>query len=76
MNQMTNNRLAAYDRFMRMTPGSGIEPAEDAFCDGCKFHRRRWKYRFCLYTECPYMKGMKTFREEVYADGQLDRLRR
>lgn len=29
-------------------------------------YRPDWDYRFCVFTECPKMKGVKTFWEEVY----------
>ncbi len=58
-----NRRLAAYEVMMRQIPGSGRKIAEDACCYGCKNHRPKWKYRYCVLLECPYAKGMTTFRE-------------
>lgn len=69
MGAMTSRRLVAYEIMMEQTPTSKYELKEDAFCKGCRFHRHKWKYRFCLFTECPYMKGMKTFREEAFDGG-------
>jgi hypothetical protein len=70
MNTMTTSRrLSAYEQLMRQAPAQGREMQADLLCRGCPHHRPHWAYRFCVHTECPYMKGMKTFREEAYEDG-------
>ena len=66
---MTCKRLTAYEQLMRETPSNRKEISEDFLCKGCKYHRPDWDYRFCVHIECPFMKGMKTFWEEVYEDG-------
>jgi hypothetical protein len=55
--------LAVYRFLMCQTPG-GRELKDDAFCYGCRNHRPDWKYRYCVQTECPHMKGMTTFRDK------------
>ena len=74
---MTSRRLSAYEALMRQIPGSPMEITEDHLCTGCRNHRPDWDYRFCVYTECPNIKGMKTFWEEVYEhDEYTDRMPR
>ena len=67
---MTSRRLSAYEQMMVQTPLSHREMAEDAFCSGCPYHRPNWEYRYCAFTECLQMKGMKTFWEGGYPDGR------
>ena len=38
----------------------------DEICVGCQYYRPDFKYRFCQYTECRWIKGFKTFRERYY----------
>ena len=65
----TGTRLVRYEILMRKASDKTFEISEDYFCRGCKHHRPDWDYRFCVFTECPKMKGMKTFWEEVYHSG-------
>ena len=65
---MTCRRLSAYEALMLQAPGNLKEIAEDQLCKGCENHRPDWAYRFCIHTECPYIKGMNTFWEEAYGD--------
>ncbi len=60
-----NRRLAAYEAMMQQIPGSRRKLPEDTGCYGCQNHRPKWKYRFCVLLECPYAKGMSTFRENM-----------
>lgn len=58
-----------YKRLMRQSYKQGTDYPVDFACSGCRNHRPDWKYRFCVLTECPYLKGFKTFREKFYEDG-------
>ena len=51
-----------YEQMMMQVPGIDDNIKEDAMCIGCQYHRKDFEYRYCLYTECPYVKGHKTFR--------------
>lgn len=53
---------AVYERFMQQRPE--LKEREDSHCRGCPYHRPNWKYRYCVYRECPYVKGLVTFRTE------------
>ena len=37
---------------------NGCTEHED--CNTCHFYRPHWKYRFCVYAECPYEPGRLT----------------
>ena len=58
-----------FRRMMRQSCKTESELPVDFACRGCEYHRPNWEYRFCEHTECPMMKGFKTFREEFYEDG-------
>lgn len=62
-------RLAVYRKLMYQRPGEKNSIPEDACCRGCRNHRPEWKYRYCVLIECPYIKGMTTFRE-IYRKGE------
>ena len=62
-------RLAVYRKLMYQYPGEKDSIPEDACCRGCRNHRPEWKYRYCVLIECPYIKGMTTFRE-IYRKGE------
>lgn len=68
MMTFTERRLVRYEQLMLRTPDESFDISEDFLCQGCKYHRPDWDYRFCVFTECPKMKGVKTFWEEVYQD--------
>lgn len=38
----------------------------DEICGVCSYHMPEFKYRFCQFTECKYIKGFKTYRERFY----------
>ena len=61
-----------FKRLMRQSCRTGADLPVDYICRGCSNHRPTWDYRFCVHTECPMMKGFKTFREEFYEDGGED----
>ena len=47
----------AFEMLMQGKPGfdryeNGCTEHED--CNTCHFYRPHWKYRFCVYAECPY----------------------
>lgn len=54
-------RLSRYDIIMKRAPDRTFEMTEDFLCKGCCHYRPDWKYRFCEFLECPYVKGQKTF---------------
>ena len=58
-----------YEQMMMQVPGIDDNIKEDSMCIGCQYHRKDFEYRYCLYIECPYVKGHKTFREEAYIIG-------
>lgn len=62
MNHFCCGQKAFYERFMQQRPE--LHEREDSHCRGCPYHRPAWKYRYCLYRECPYVKGLKTFKRE------------
>lgn len=68
MRGFTDGRLLIFEQMMKQKPDPDNR-SEDTMCVGCPFHRRDFEYRYCLYTECPYIKGLKTFREEAYEYG-------
>lgn len=65
MMTMTGKRLARYEMLMKNASNEGFEMTEDFLCQGCPHHRPDWEYRFCEFLECPQVKGVKTFWEEV-----------
>lgn len=69
MQVLTEKRFMHFEAAMRKTGDHAHQVSEDYLCRGCKCHRPKWKYRFCRHLECPYIKGQKTFWEEVYSDG-------
>lgn len=54
--------------FKNLMLPDGADYPVDSICDGCQYHEPDWEYRFCRFTECPGIKGFKTYREE--ADGK------
>ena len=52
-----NGSSRAFEILMRSKPGfdryenGGFADCED--CNTCQFYRLHWKYRFCVYAECP-----------------------
>lgn len=60
--------LSRYDIIMKRASDRTFEITEDFLCKGCCHYRPDWKYRFCEFLECPYVKGQKTFWEEVVKD--------
>ena len=67
--ERTGKRLAGYDLMMRETALSSYETPEDFMCGGCTHHRSEWKYRYCELTECTFIKGQQTFREQYLEGG-------
>ena len=61
--------LMFYEQMMIQMPGTDDKIKEDSMCIGCQYHRKDFEYRYCLYIECPYVKGHKTFRKEAYEIG-------
>ena len=61
--------LMFYEQIMMQVPGKKDNIDEEKMCIGCQYHREDFAYRYCLYTECPYEKGHKTFRKEAYKLG-------
>lgn len=56
-----------FEVFKEMMETTGIKTGDsDDICCGCKYHRPKFQYRFCQFTECPYIKGFKTYRERYY----------
>lgn len=64
-----NGHLKFYERMMLQVPGKKEDIDEETMCIGCPYHRKDFAYRYCLYIECPFVKGHKTFREEAYRIG-------
>lgn len=62
MKHFCGGQKAFYERFMQERPV--LNEKADSQCRGCPYHRPDWKYRFCMYVECPYVKGLETFRRE------------
>ena len=58
--------LTFYEQMMMQVPGKKDNIDEEKMCTGCQYHRKDFAYRYCLHTECPYVKGHKTFRKEAY----------
>ena len=67
---MTGKRLGRYDILMKRMSDPGFEVSEDFLCHGCPHHRPKWEYRYCEFLECPHMKGVKPFWEEVLRDAK------
>lgn len=59
----------SYKRFMEFSSTEIHEVEVDELCIGCRNHRPDWDYRFCRFIECPYIEGMKTFKEETFRCG-------
>ncbi len=64
MNSFVSGYLQHYEVMMktihqRDNPGED----EDCFYRSCRHFRPGWKYRYCRFVECPYIKGAKTFRK-------------
>ena len=68
MMSMAGKRLSRYEVMMLRAPDETFEIPEDFLCRGCPHHRPDWEYRFCEFLECPYMRGVQTFWEEVLLD--------
>ena len=62
--------FVCYDIIMKRASDTTFEMTEDFLCQGCCHYRPDWKYRFCEFLECPYVKGQKTFWEEVMQDAK------
>lgn len=69
MMTLVGRRLSHYELMMRKAADDSFDVSEDFLCRCCEHHRPDWEYRFCEFTECPYMKGVKTFWEKAYDDG-------
>ena len=61
--------LLFYEQMMMQVPGKDDNINEETMCIGCQYHRKDFEYRYCLYTECPYVQGHNTFRKEAYEIG-------
>ena len=58
-----SGKSRAFEMLMQGKPGfdryeNGCTEHED--CNTCHFYRPHWKYRFCVYAECPYEPGRLT----------------
>lgn len=58
-----SGKSRAFEMLMQGKPGfdryeNGCTEHED--CNTCHFYRPNWKYRFCVYAECPYEPGRLT----------------
>lgn len=70
MSKMEFGHMESFEHMMHEIPKSTQGRGdEDGFCFRCPYHRAKWKYRYCFFINCPYIKGMQTFREEVYEIG-------
>ena len=69
MMTLTSKRLTRYEILMQKASDERYEISEDFLCLGCAHHRPDWEYSFCEFLECPHMKGVQTFWEEVLQDG-------
>lgn len=69
MSLLNDKKLRDCEKVMSQIPGGHGQCREDFLCGCCPHHRPDWKYRFCEYIECPYIKGVKTFWEETYGHG-------
>ena len=65
---VTNRQIANLQEEVQV-PGKKDNIDEEKMCTGCQYHRKDFAYRYCLHTECPYVKGHKTFRKEAYEIG-------
>lgn len=66
---MTREEFAFYDREMREIPKAyGPQNSTPACCEDCEYQHPEWKYRFCLYTVCPYKKLGSTIRDVPLAE--------
>ena len=59
------SEFEAFKQMMEQTAGVKQGDA-DEICAGCRYYRADFMYRFCQFTECPYIKGFKTYRERYY----------
>lgn len=57
--------FSRYEMMMKRSADDSFEISEDFLCKGCRYHRPDWDYRFCIFLECPFVKGQQTFWEEV-----------
>ena len=66
--RFTNGHDLAFEMLMQQTPGfdryTSPDAANDNGCGKCRFYRPRWKYQFCIYSECPYEPGKQTTKNE------------
>ena len=58
-----SGKSRAFEMLMQGKPGfdryeNGCTEHEN--CNTCHFYRPHWKYRFCVYAECPYEPGRLT----------------
>lgn len=56
----TTGESGLYEQVMQQKPKYG---KDDYGCNGCPHHRPEWKYRFCVFTECKFVSGFFTFKE-------------
>lgn len=63
--------FAFYKQMMQQTKNTKAMPS-DSICYSCPYHESDWTYRFCRFTECPYIEGFQTYRDEYYDEGKSD----
>ena len=59
-------KMKAYKDLMEHRTYGNDRYGDDHICAGCPLHKPKWKYRFCRFEECVFIKGFKTYREEYY----------
>ena len=60
----TEGKQRAFELLMQQKPGfdryqSGCARGNED-CGTCRFYRPHWKYKFCVFKECPYCPGKRT----------------
>ena len=71
MNSMLNGYLRHFEEMMRAGHQRDRPYRdEDIFCRSCRYFRPDWEYRYCRFTECPYICGLNTFRREARDDAE------
>lgn len=61
MKKFCDGSRSFYEQLMQQPPN--LRCSDALACQNCKYYRPEWKYRFCKFTECPYVAGFKTFKE-------------
>jgi len=69
MNSMLTGYLRHFEAMMK-TGHQRDRPDrdEDLFCRSCRYFRPNWKYRYCRFVKCPYVKGIRPFRKGGHID--------